>query len=370
MPVIYLFYNENGFSTTELFGLHAIYSIVIAVLEVPSGYFADACGKKTALVTGTFLGVLGFSAYSVSHTLTGFIIAEILLGIGESFVSGADSAILYDTLAEQKKEKNYLKTESRLSAVGNASEALAGLFVSLVVFQTVRINFFLQTILTFIAFIAACFLIEPHIHIDRKKPGFGEILGIVGYTFRENRILGKFVVFSAIIGYSSLLMAWFAQPIFNQAGLDKNYYGYAWVVLNSLVAAGSLLALKINHFLGAKAIFVFIAAGMSVFYLLVALEISYLAFIPMAVFYIIRGSAHPILKNYINNHTPSDKRATVLSLRSLLIRILYSSTGPFLGVVSDTISLSTALYLCGTSIFISAMVFAFLILREHYNNLH
>lgn len=362
MPVIFLFYKENGFETTELFGLHAIYSIIIAVLEVPSGYIADVWGRKNAIVIGTFFGVLGFSTYSISYTFWGFVVAEILLGIGESLISGADSAILYDTLHQQKRSDNYLKIEGRLSAIGNVAEAMAGLFVSLIVFRYVRTNFILQAVLSAIAFLAACYLIEPKYHSLRKKPGFKEILQIVHYTFRINKTLGKYLIFSALIGFSSLIMAWFAQPVFSEVGLEKSYYGYAWVILNLCVAFGSLMALRINYYFGHNKIIIFLAFTMSAGFITIAFKLTYIAFISMIIFYFIRGTAHPILKNYINNLTTSDKRATVLSLRSLLIRILYSGFGPLLGVVSDTISLKLALILCGTGILIPSTIYAILII--------
>jgi MFS family permease len=365
MPVIFLFYTENGFSTTELFGLHAVYSIVIAVLEVPSGYVADVWGRKSALILGTLFGVFGFAMYSFSYTLVGFIIAELLLGVGESFVSGADSALLYDTLEVDNKEKHYLKTEGRLSAAGNISEALAGLFVSIVVFHMVRGYFVLQTFFALLAFIAACFLIEPELKKYSKKVVFNDIIGIVRYTFKTNKLLGKYIIFSSIIGFASLVMAWFSQPIFFEIGLAKNNYGYAWVILNAIVAIGSIAALRIGHFFGKNGIFVFLSIAMSLGLIIIALNLSYLVFVPLALFYFIRGSAHPILKNFINNHTSSDKRATVLSLRSLLIRIMYSAIGPFLGVISDKISIKLALMLCGVSILIPAVIFAIVIVYNH-----
>jgi MFS family permease len=365
MPVIFLFYNENGFSTTELLGLHAVYSIVIAILEVPSGYIADVWGRKNALVLGTLFGVFGFGAYSVSHTILGFVIAEFLLGIGESFISGADSALLFDTLEATNRSENYLKAEGRMSATGNIAEALAGLFVSIIVFRFVRTYFVLQTVFSFIAFIASCFLIETAIKHESKKAGFKDILAIFGYTFRENKLLGRYVVFSSIIGFSSLIMAWFSQPIFSAVFLDKSDYGYAWVILNAFVALGSVSSLWMNHTWGRNGIFWFLGIAMSVGFIVIALKLTFVVFITMAIFFFIRGTAHPILKNYINNHTSSENRATILSLRSLAIRIMYSSIGPILGVVSDRISLKVALLMCGVSILIPSVIYTVVIVSSH-----
>ena len=57
MPVVFLFYQENGLSTRDLFLLKAVYSASIVLFEIPSGYFGDIWGRKTSLVIGSFLGL-------------------------------------------------------------------------------------------------------------------------------------------------------------------------------------------------------------------------------------------------------------------------------------------------------------------------
>ena len=56
MPVSFLFYLENGFSEKEYLILHAVYSGVIAIFEVPSGYIADIWGRKPAIIFGALFG--------------------------------------------------------------------------------------------------------------------------------------------------------------------------------------------------------------------------------------------------------------------------------------------------------------------------
>lgn len=84
--------------------------------------------KAICLIAGCIFCFLGFTNYSISDTFTAFFLSEILLGFGQSLVSGADSALLYDTMLYYKKEDAYLKYEGRVTMVGNFSEAFAGIF--------------------------------------------------------------------------------------------------------------------------------------------------------------------------------------------------------------------------------------------------
>jgi hypothetical protein len=67
----------------------------------------------------------------------------------------------------------------------------------------------------------------------------------------------------------------------------------------------------------------------------------------LVVFYAARGIASPVLKDYINRLTSSDIRATVLSIRSLIVRAFFAVIAPFFGWIADVLSLSQALIIIG-----------------------
>ena len=46
MPIIIIFFQENGLSLMEIMILQGTYSLMIAFMEIPSGYFADKYGRK------------------------------------------------------------------------------------------------------------------------------------------------------------------------------------------------------------------------------------------------------------------------------------------------------------------------------------
>jgi len=79
----------------------------------------------------------------------------------------------------------------------------------------------------------------------------------------------------------------------------------------------------------------------------------------LIIFYFVRGIATPVLKDYINRLTNSDIRATVLSVRNFVIRILFSIIGPFLGYFSDLYSLQQALLLAGLIFGIGSLITTF-----------
>ena len=53
MPIVALFYNDNGLDSFDIYLLQGVYSLSVALFEVPSGYMADVIGRKKSLVIGS-----------------------------------------------------------------------------------------------------------------------------------------------------------------------------------------------------------------------------------------------------------------------------------------------------------------------------
>src|SRR3989338_9200182 len=109
MPIFVLFLQDNGLSMTQIITLQVMFSIIIVVAEIPSGYLADIISRKISIIIGLLLGFLAYVIYAQSYQFTGFLLAEMILGFGSSFLSGADSALLYDTLGALNREWEYKK---------------------------------------------------------------------------------------------------------------------------------------------------------------------------------------------------------------------------------------------------------------------
>lgn len=362
MPIVLLFLNENGFGETEMFILHAVYSVVIALVEVPSGYVADNWGRKPSLILGALLGFIGFSCYAYSSSFYWFLLAEVVLGIGQAFISGADSAMIYDSLLALKKKNLYLKIEGKITAAGNFAEGVAGITVSMLAFAIYRNYYYMQSVLALIAFIAALFLVEPKIHLSEvyKK----NVWSIIKYTFRENARLRHIILFSSLIGLASLSMAWFAQVILKSIQVSEENWGYAWAVLQFLVGFGSMSTYFFYKKFSKKFMLVLMFVVFGGGFLIAGIQLNLIAIIVLIVFYFIRGTAHPILKNYINEECTSDMRATVMSMRSLLIRLAFFAVAPWMGYLSENISASTALLCTGAVVVLPGFVFLWLTIRD------
>ncbi len=347
MPIVVLFYHDNGLGMQEVFILQAIYSVSIVALEIPSGYFADALGRRNTLIMGSVLGFAGYVVYSFSFGFWGFLVAEVVLGFGQSLISGADSALLYDTLKQHNREKEYMKHEGRMISAGNFAEALAGIAGGLLAAISLRYPYYFQSVIAFVAVPAAFTLVEPKIHEANVKITLNKILVVVRFALIDNKRLRWNIIYSSVVGASTLTMAWFVQPWFIRANLSVSLFGVLWTLLNLSVGVTALFAYRFERFLGVRATVLGLTFSLAIGFLGAALFESLWGLIFLFLFYLARGIATPVLKDYINRITSSDVRATILSIRNFVIRIIFALWGPFYGWYTDAFSLTGAILIAG-----------------------
>ncbi len=388
MPILILFYGDNGCTLEDISILKTVYSLVPVILDIPTSYLADSWGRKNCLFMGTLMTFLGFVIYSLTGSFWFFMLAEVSLGVGQSMLSGADSALLYDSLVEEDREDEYLHYEGRVTMVGNISEAVAGILGGALAILALRYNFYAQSLVAFLGIPAALLLKEGEIKRNLSNP-LSNIWRIIRFSLIENPRLRYDILFSGIIGAATLTMAWLALAILgvifpggdvnsiDYSNMDTLWTGIIWTGLNVTVGIASLYSDKLLRRFGINTsyllILIFITAG----YLVTALLIPYLGIpdnpqmmkmgllciIALFLFYVVRGFVTPLLKGSINRQTHPDMRATVLSIRNFVIRIIFAVIFPIAGWICDNRGgdtrhgLAYALYFVALVIFIPGLIF-------------
>jgi MFS family permease len=364
MPVIVLFYKSNGLTMQDIFLLQSVYSLTLMTLEIPTGYFADKTSRKTSILLGSMLGFSGYLVYSFSFGFWQFVIAEVILGVSQSLVSGADSAMLYDTLAAAKQNDKYTKLEGRVTSIGNFGEAFAGIIGGFLAVSSLRTPFYVQTCVALIALPAALMLSEPPVKLVRIKPGFKEVGRIMYSVLHGNVKLKWNTFFSAITGAATLTMAWFAQPYFGQINLQVSMYGVVWAILNLSVGVAAVYAWRFEKRFGPERTVIVFTFTIFSSYLFLTIMPGYTGLLVLLFFYLARGIATPTLRNYINVITTSEVRATVLSVRNFLIRLIFALTGPLWGWITDKYSLQSAIMSAGLIYGLFAVISIFFFLKH------
>ena len=363
MPIIAIYWLDQGLSIQDIFLLQVIFSVAIVLLEIPSGYFADVFGRKGSLVLGVLMGTLGFFLYFLATGFIGFAVAEIVLALSAAFLSGADSAFLYDTLQQFGATERHVKYEGRIISATRISEAIAALTSGLLlIYLSFKTVFFVQFIVMALAIPIVLTIKEPEILVTTKKRK--NILEIIKFALHENKRLLYLNMFSGVVSASTLTMVWFAQPYWGELEVNIVYFGVMWAGLNILVSISAYFAHRVEEYLSFRTLFAFFAVAPLILYGLLGLGVGMYALLLIPMFWVLRGFFQPISLDYVNRETDSSIRATVVSVSQLFARLSFAILSPFLGWVADVWSLETA-FQASALIFGILAIISFLLLSRH-----
>jgi len=112
---------------TRIFILEASFSFFMFVLEIPTGIIADKYGRKYSLALGGIFGAASFILFGLVNNYRVFFLADFICALGFTLMSGADKALLYDTLIAAGEEEKAVKYFSRYETAG-----IAGIIMGLI----------------------------------------------------------------------------------------------------------------------------------------------------------------------------------------------------------------------------------------------
>jgi len=352
VPIFMLFMEDRGLSFRERMALGGIYSAVVILVEIPTGVFADRIGRRTSMMAGALTMVASCLLAYQATSFAEFALSESLAAVSMSLCSGADSAYLFDLLAEHGVAHEYGRRESHASAwhlMGSAIAYAGGGALGMI---DRGLPYLVTAGVSATAVVVALLLRDDRRQLPAvdARPPAREVLRLWASHMREAlgdiRLSGRL---AWIIGYSAVVFAllratvYLYGPYLKARGFDELQIGlvYAGVyVVASLVAhQGHALRQRFGDELLLWGLLATLAAS---FLLLEAVQGPWvLALLGVQAF--ANGLYSPLVKPLLNRDIPdSRRRATVLSVESIARRSAMGALAPIAGFYGERY----ALYLC------------------------
>lgn len=362
------FYNHIGTLYAQTRGLNllqctSIWSIIVGTVflaEVPTGVIADRIGRKWSVVTALLLQTLGEVWYLFARSYFVFVFIGILAGIGYAFSSGAEEALIYDTLPQEDKETTMKKAMGLVGGSCQLAYFLAALIGGLIVSELVMSKFLLVIFLTACS-VALAFLIsltlqepqKPYAHSEESsltilKEGIGQL--------RHNRKLQWIVAIVVLtMSFSSSLHSLY-QPYFARAQVPSFWIGASL----SLTGLLGFFTLKYAYLLEEKmskrfGLFIAIILPGLMYLVLAALSHPNVLIPTFIIAYASLGLRNPLLSSYQNQQIKSKNRATVLSLINMFSRLYEAIMGLVFGKIADY-SISLSFFVIGVLIILFSVI--------------
>lgn len=336
VAVITIFWQHDlGLSMAEIFSLQAIFAGTTSLLEFPSGVLADRIGYRRSLLIAAGCHALGWTVYLFSPDFWTIAAAEVVLGAGLSLVSGTDSALLYESLAERGEEHGFATWIGRLRFFGQAAEGSAALFAGALYALWPRSVFVLEVAVWIVGLGVAWALVEPSHHRPVVEDAWRHVTGIFGRIWRGAPRLRAVMFLSVVLGLSSFVPVWIIQLYAEKGGVPVAWLGPIWAVANYTVAVGSLASARLGRRLGLMPCLLGCIALAVAGYLGLGLTTAWWGFAFYFLITTMRGINAPLLHHEEQMLLPSGERASFVSARNLLFRATFVVVGPAIGLWLD-----------------------------------
>ena len=343
IPVIVLFWQDNGLSMTEIMLLQSFCSIISVLLEIPSGYFADLYGRRWSLIIASSSMLIGMSMYAISTNLVGFLIAELFFGIYLAFLSGSVSAFIYDDLKDSGNSTEYLKIFGNVTFVSMIALAVSNIMGSIIASYELVYSIYGSIPFLILAVGVASSLKEPKRQsLLIEKSHLKEVVRIFKLVLTKKSKIKWFIVYGSIVFAFNQSALWLYQPYFELIKVEIIYYGLIFALFQVVAAITSKFSYRIENYFGEKHSLIILFFLVLTSFILMSNFIFLFSFSFCFLQQIARGFLVTVVDDYINKLTTSDIRATVLSVYGLFRRLIYALIIPIFGYVADIFSLTQA----------------------------
>lgn len=363
IPALTFLWLKEGLTVGEVFILQALYALAVAAFEVPSGYLADVLGRKAALVVALIGAIAGALAYCFASDFSTFLLGELLWAVALSFASGADYALYVDSLRalgrELEAKRLWGRVRSNSFLVSAVCMVLGGLLATwnLRAPLVIQCGFMVGTL--FLVFMIR----EPKRgNVKVQAGGAGrELLQILRQALVHDARLRWLLLFPAVLLCMTRLGVWLYQPYFALSGVSVAYFGLIWAGFDLAAAVGSRSAHRIDAAVTERMFALGAVLAVGTAYLGLGAQAALLIGLLFLVQQAIRGVAPVLFGDRLNQMVGSERRATFLSLQSMMGSVLYAAVVMPLGIFTDHFGVLPTLLLNGVLTFTLGIV-AFLTL--------
>ena len=338
---------QVGLNALQLVLVGTTLELTAFLFEIPTGAVADVHSRRLSVILGFALLGAGFVVEGGLPFFEAILVAQVIMGLGYTFLSGATSAWIVDEVGQSRAENAFMRGSQVAQAV-----SFAAIFASVAI-ASVSLQAAIITggiLLLGLAVLLA--LVMPEAGFRPGPPSDGESWRALFDTFR--------VGMSMVRGSAILLIIMLAMVVH---GAFSEGFDRLWVAhllgsfdfpplgeLDQIVWFGVISAVSMPLCLAATEVFRRrldfadgrrVAAALISVYIVMILGVLLFAhggsfawaLVGLWLAQAARGVRNPLMDAWINRHTASEARATALSIGGQADALGQIAGGPVVGAV-------------------------------------
>lgn len=358
---------ERGFSLTEITGAEGLFLVGIVFLEVPTGAVADRYGRSLSLALGAFCLGLAVLIFSFASSFAVLLVSFLLWSVAHALMSGADMALLFDTLKLGQRESQYERLAGRGSALSWAGAGFATLLGGPVAaFVDTRFTMFFGAGTCVLAAMLALALWEPPHRrgTEPHTPYFASIRAAFHEMWRVPAV--RAVVLLAGASTAALAAShYLIQPYLVERGVEVGTrFSLLQVPIFFAGFAGSMFAARIGVRVGTKRALIGLPLLGVAAYVVLAVTPGLGGYAAFPLLIALGSAIQPISSGFVNRQISSERRATVLSIQGMVHSLTLAALAPAVGFATDESGAGAAFMVGGVMTMSAVLLFGPLLLAQ------
>lgn len=360
IPVWIVFLTLNqGFTLTQVTVAEGLYLVGVVALEVPTGAVADHWGRSRSMSMGAFCLAVAVLIFAFTTTFAVLLVSFLLWSVASTLMSGADHALLFDTLKAVGREHQFEKIAGRGAALSwsgaGLATAIGGPVAGIIDIET---TIYIGAATCMVTSLLALAMREaprtspetPEHYVASIRTAFGEVW---------RRVDVRFVILLAGMGLAAIQVGdYLVQPYLLDRGVEVGlWFSLLQVPMIFAGAAGALLAGFIGGRAGAIAALIGTGIGGIGLYLALATAPGLWAYAAIPAMFALAACVEPITAGYVNRRISSERRATILSMQSMASSLTLALYVPAAGYITDEWGLTTAFAVSAGATAVALLVF-------------
>lgn len=369
--IFMLFLSRKGLDFAQIGLYQMLVQLSMFVFEIPTGYIGDKFGKIKSLQIGTFLLLLHCIVLIFTKNQVFLIFSGLIEGIGYTFRSGSNSALLYELLKSNHEEHSYLKINANLQAI---QSILMGGSISLgAIMVTYSWNsvYYITAICLSVSLVFLAMVTEPEetskYDINRNSDILGKLKGMIRYPHVIVFII-YIIGFSCFDGISGSYYN-FNQIIFSEREISVSLIGIFFSITYLANSIAYSLAGYISKWMSSKKIIAIVLILQGILFIGLAFVNNKSAFIILSFCCcLIPEIVYILADSIIQVHITSSYRATILSIVSMISSLVSALAYSLIGVIMNSTDVNSFMLILGTIILGIFCCFEVLYIYDKNNN--
>ena len=322
-PILVIYIQSVSFmSLAEIYLMEASCVTIASLLQIPTGHFADRYGRKNSMIVGLLFILTEMILFTIASSKTEIWISNTFWAIGYSFMSGADSALLYDSLRAIKRQREYRKIEGKVMCLRYLVVAAAVISSGYLATIYIRLPCMIDTVIIMTCFFVV-FAMREAPHEDDSTEHGGLAVQKVGMLNAikccwHNKKMVWIIALATTVSVTSKLWFFTYNPYFKEVGIKLIYYGYIFMALNVVAAISSYYAHAVSNRLSSMA-----SIALSLSCIFIPILVMGILMEPWAVLMVLpQNFVRPFINSLLHENISSRQRATMISVKSSIHQLM------------------------------------------------